>query len=80
MNKDFFDNNKLYLKSVVDYKTKKYKKPDNDNRYFTSMTSPMKAGSNLRIASMMNTKNSNFKVGEGNVMNKTGRTNASFIS
>ena len=28
MNKDFFDTNKLYLKSVVDYKTRYYKKPN----------------------------------------------------
>lgn len=28
MNKDFFDNNKLYLKSVVDYKTRYHKKPN----------------------------------------------------
>ena len=26
MNKNFFDNNKLYLKSVVDYKTRYHKK------------------------------------------------------
>jgi hypothetical protein len=28
MNKDFFDTNKLYLKSVVDYKTRYHKKPN----------------------------------------------------
>jgi hypothetical protein len=27
MNKDFFDTNKLYVKSLVDYKTKNYVKP-----------------------------------------------------
>lgn len=27
MNQDFFDQNKLYLKSVADYKTRIYKKP-----------------------------------------------------
>jgi hypothetical protein len=37
MNKDFFDSNKLYLKSVVDYKTRYHKKP---NPLFLDTTDP----------------------------------------
>ena len=39
MNKDFFDNNKLYLKSVVDYKSRKFKKiREEESGYVSSLS------------------------------------------
>ena len=59
MNQDFFDQNKLYLKSVQDYKTRTYKKPQNYNPDYEPIHKPNSTASKLPMLNNIKSGGSN---------------------